>query len=349
MAQAVTTPLVPSDYLGMIAPLTLGADLHGRIVERIPETADATTLVIRPGRGWRGHTPGQYVRIGVDVDGVRHWRAYSLTHGPEARGTIAITVKRIDGGLVSTHLSQVARPGDLLLLDQAGGDFTLPGLLPPKVLFVTAGSGITPVMGMLHHHLREPNDGGLTDVVVVHSAPTPEGVVFGADLRALAAEKRITLIERHTTTQGLLDLAELDALVPDWRSRQSWLCGPIGLLDAAAEHWEQAGITDRLHVERFRPTLAVVGDGASAEVTFTQAGVTIDAAGDRPILDSGEEAGVLMPSGCRMGICFGCARPLIEGTVRDLRTGDLTTAAPGDGVVIQTCISAPASACQIDL
>lgn len=340
-ARAATTPLLPSDYLGMIAPLTFGADLQGRIVARHPKTPDATTLVIRVGRKWRGHVPGQYVRVGVDVDGVRYWRAYSLTHGPDARrGTISITVKRLPGGRVSEHLVDRAGPGDLLVLDQATGDFTLPTVPPGRILFLTAGSGITPVIAMLRHHVWH-----IQDVVVIHSAPRPEDVVFGPDLRALAAENGIHLIERHTDTDGMLDVAELDDLVPDWRFRETWACGPTALLDAAAAHWEGAGLADRFHVERFRPAVVVVDD-AGGEVTFTRAGTTVEAPGDVPILDSGEEAGVLLPSGCRMGICFGCALPLREGTVRDLRTGELTEG--GDGVRIQTCISAAAGPCEID-
>ena len=80
VAEALATPLVPADYLDLVDPMRTSADLRGRIVEVRPETDDAATVVIRPGRGWLGHVPGQYVRIGVDVDGVRHWRAYSLTH-----------------------------------------------------------------------------------------------------------------------------------------------------------------------------------------------------------------------------------------------------------------------------
>ena len=79
LAELVTTPLLPTDYLDLVDPLRSGADLRGRIEAVHPETRDAATLVIRPGRGWRAHTPGQYVRIGIDVDGVRQWRAYSLT------------------------------------------------------------------------------------------------------------------------------------------------------------------------------------------------------------------------------------------------------------------------------
>ena len=97
-AQRVTTPLVPSDYLDLIDPLRSGAALRGRIAAVNAETRDAVTVVIKTGRGWRTHVPGQYVRVGIDVDGVRQWRAYSLTsETSRADGCIAITVKADPG------------------------------------------------------------------------------------------------------------------------------------------------------------------------------------------------------------------------------------------------------------
>src|SRR5512144_2937858 len=119
LAERATTPLLPADYLDLFDPLRSGADLRGRIVEVQPETADAATIVIRPGADWAGHIPGQYVRIGIDVDGVRLWRAYSLTHGPRADGHISITVKAVPGGKVSNHLVHDAGPGTLVHLEQA--------------------------------------------------------------------------------------------------------------------------------------------------------------------------------------------------------------------------------------
>ncbi|MFI6824121.1 ferredoxin reductase [Micromonospora sp. NPDC050187] len=342
LAGAVTTPLLPGDYLDLVAPLRAGADLRGRILDVRPETPDAATVVIRPGRGWRGHVPGQYVRLGVDVDGVRQWRAYSLT-SPPVRGhaPISVTVKAIPDGVVSNHLVRRIQPGTIVQLDQAQGDFVLPTPVPDRVLFVTAGSGVTPVMGMLR-------SGALAgaDVVLLHSAPTPADVIFGPELRGLATRGVLRLVERHTDTDGLLDVADLGDLVPDHLDRQTWACGPVGLLDALEAHWAGGG-ADRLHTERFRPTVITAGDGGP--VTFTRAGVTVQADGARALLDAGEEAGMLMPSGCRMGICFGCVLPLRQGAVRDLRTGELITAQPGDGVLIQTCVSAAAGPCDIDL
>lgn len=339
-AERVTTPLVPADYLDVIDPLRSGADLRGRIVAIHPETRDAVSIVIKPGRGWRGHTPGQYVRIGVDVDGVRQWRAYSLT-SRTGGDTIAITVKAIPGGTVSNHLVRRATVGTIVQLDQAAGEFTLGAVPPAKILFLTAGSGVTPVMGMLRNLTAE------ADVIVVHSAPTASDVIFSGELRQLARMGRITLVEKHTDVDGMLDVARLDDLIDDLAERQTWACGPAGMLDALEARWAAEDITDRLHTERFRPTVITAGDGGA--VTFAKTGTTVDAEGAQTLLDAGEAAGVLMPSGCRMGICFGCVAPLRQGAVRDLRTGDVTTAAPGDNVQIQTCVSAAAGPCEIEL
>jgi ferredoxin-NADP reductase len=336
--ELITTPLVPADYLDVIAPLRNPAVLRARIEEVRSETRDSVTLVLRPGRGWRPHEPGQYVRLGVDVDGVRLWRAYSVTCAP---GGLSVTVNAVPDGAVSNHLVRTARRGMIVQLEVPAGDFVLPVPRPDTILFVTAGSGITPVMGMLRSLLHE-----LSDVVVVHSAPVREAVVFGAELRALAAASRITLIERHTRADGRITPAELVELVPDLADRHTWACGPNEMLDDLGAHFAEAGIADRLHVERFRPTVIATGDGGT--VTFARSGAVVEADGGIPILHAGEAAGVLMPSGCRMGICFSCVLPMTEGAVRDLRDGQITTAVEGDNVLIQTCVSAAAGPCRLD-
>src|SRR3954447_15483623 len=162
IAEAATTPLIPADFLDLFAPLRAGADLRGRIESVHPETADAATLVIRPGADWAGHVPGQYVRVGIDVDGVRQWRAYSLTHGPRSDGRISITVKAVPDGTVSPYLVRHTKPGTLLHLEQADGEFVLPvtsARETTKLLFVTAGSGITPVIGMLRNLFPSTDSG----------------------------------------------------------------------------------------------------------------------------------------------------------------------------------------------
>ena len=354
LAERATSPLLPADYLDLFDPLRAGADLRGRIVEVHPETADAATIVIRPGADWAGHVPGQYVRIGVDVDGIRQWRAYSLTHGPRPDGFISITVKAVPDGVVSTHLVRQAQPGTLVHLEQAQGEFVLP-TEGGKLLFVTAGSGVTPVIGMLRNLFPVAHSGVVRlsrsaayDIVVVHVAPSEPDSIFIDNLRALDAAGLIRLVARYDDEHGVLDVDQLDELVPDLHERQTLACGPGGLLDALERHHEQRGLP--LLTEQFRATTLVVGEGGS--VAFAGSGATVDADGATPILDAAEAAGVLMPSGCRMGICFGCVLPLREGAVRDLRTGAVTTATPGEthgrGVPVQTCISAAAGRCVID-
>lgn len=359
LAEAATTPLLPADYLDLFAPLRSGAPLRGKIEEVRPETRDAATIVIRPGADWAGHLPGQFLRIGIDVDGVRQWRAYSLTHGPRRDGRIAITVKAVPDGVVSNHLVHRARPGTLVHLEQASGEFVLatdPASLDPvgsRLLFVTAGSGITPVIGMLRNLFPSTDEGVLLpersealDIVVVHVAPSRPDSIFIRDLEALAEAGAIRLVARYDDEHGVLDVADLEQLVPDLEERRTLACGPAGLLDALAAHHEARGL--ELTTEQFRTARVEPGEGGS--VAFAKAGATLDVDGATPILDAAEDAGVLMPSGCRMGICMGCVIPMTEGTVRDLRDGALTTVVPGEGgaIKVQTCINAAAGPCHFD-
>ena len=351
VAEAATTPLLPADVLDLFAPLRSGADLRGRIEEVHPETRDAATIVIRPGADWAGHVPGQYLRIGIDVDGVRQWRAYSLTHGPRRDGRISITVKAVPGGLVSNHLVHRAEPGTLVHLEQAAGEF----VLPPeggKYLMVTAGSGITPVIGMLRNLFPSTDDGVLLparsaahDIVVVHVAPSHPDSIFIRDLEALDAAGAIRLVARYDDEHGVLDVDRLGDLVDDLAERRTLACGSAGLLDALVAHHDAAGI--ELTTEQFRTSRVEPGDGGT--VAFSS-GTVLELDGSTAILDAAEEAGVLMPSGCRMGICMGCVLPLREGSVRDLRNGAITTAVPGESgaIKVQTCINAAAGPCHID-
>jgi ferredoxin-NADP reductase len=359
IAGAATTPLVPADFLDLFAPLRTGAELRGRIESVHPETPDAATLVIRPGADWAGHVPGQYVRIGIDVDGVRNWRAYSLTHGPRADGRISITVKAVPDGKVSNYIVRKTRPGTLVHLEQAAGEFVLPttsvdaGAI--KLLFVTAGSGITPVIGMLRNLFPVTDSGAVRlarsapyDITVVHVAPSEPDSIFLGDLKTLEAAGAIRLVARYDDEHGILDLDDLEALVPDLDERTTFACGPGGLLDALDKHHTDRGLP--LYVEQFRVSTVVAGEGGT--VAFDKTGALVACDGARPILEQAEDAGVLMPSGCRMGICYQCVLPMRQGVVRDLRTGELTTAVPGEtdpgGVLIQTCINAAAGPCHLD-
>lgn len=353
IADLFAWPLKASHYAELVNPLWSRHRLQARVAAVQDETADARTLVLRPNLGWRGHRAGQHLRVGVELDGRQYTRTYSISSPPERDdGCLTITVKAMDDGRVSTHLVRRVVPGEVLTLGAAQGDFCLPEARPVQPLFLTAGSGVTPVMAMLRSLAAQ---GRLTDVAHVHYARHADEVIFGRELRALAAEHPgYRLHEVHTrgvqaarAGERHFDASRLDARVPDWREREAYACGPQALLDAAESHWRDAGLAGRLHTERFRAALAPADRAAQGgAVRFAGAGRSVVADGATPLLRVAEEAGLNPRHGCRMGICHTCPRRLLSGQVRDLRTGQVHGEA-GDKVLI--CVSAAAGDCEIDL
>lgn len=351
LAERITTPLLPDDYLQLANPLWSARELRGRVVEVRRETEDSATLVIQPGWGFSfDYQPGQYIGIGLLVDGRWRWRSYSLTSTPVtssaptrgARRTITITVKAMPEGFLSTHLVGGVRPGTIVRLAAPQGNFVMPDPAPSAVLFLTAGSGITPVISMLRTLARR---GQITDIVHIHSAPTPSDAMFAGELAELQREcsgYRYHL--RATRTEGRLELSRLDDIVDDWRTRHTWACGPAGMLNEAEQVWSSAGVRDLLHLERFALSRAPV-HGQGGTVEFARSGKTAAVDAATSLMDAGEQVGVQMPFGCRMGICQSCVVGLVDGYVRDLRTG----AEQEPGSRIQTCVTAPSGDCVLDV
>lgn len=341
----LTTPLHPDDYLSLLNPLWTARELRGRIEKVVPETDDAATIVIRPGWGWRyDHKPGQYVGIGIQVEGKFHWRSYSVSSAPKRDGrTIAITVRAMPEGFLSTHLVQGIAPGSIIRLAAPNGDFVLPEPPPAKILFLVAGSGITPVMAMLRTLDRRDT---MPDVVVAYSSPTKERMIFRDEIVKLAEKHDgLHLHEQYTDADGMLEMDDLDRVCPDWRERETWACGPGAMLDAAEKHWEAADLEDSLHLERF--SLDAGGEGGEGgTITFRNSNKTVEADGATSVMEAGEEAGIGMPYGCRMGICHTCTLTLVDGSVRNMRTGEETS---GPNEPIQTCITAAAGDCTLDI
>ncbi|MCD2196630.1 ferredoxin reductase [Actinomycetospora endophytica] len=374
-ATRFTTPLLPDDYLTLVNPLWSARELRGRIVSVTPEAEDTATLVVEPGWGWSfTHAAGQYIGIGVQIDGRFVWRSYSLTTPPSRDGRrLVVTVRAMPEGFASRHLVHGVAPGTIVRLAPPAGEFVLPDPLPDKVLMLTAGSGITPIMAMLRTLDRRGGSGSLHDVTVVHCAPDAERALFADELDLLARRHPDwRIVSHHTATAGRLALrpaphegnprpgratgssprTSLDDLVPDWRERETWACGPAAMLDDAEKLWADAGLTDALHLERFAASFSA--DAASSQggtITFARSGRTVEADGATTVLDAGERAGIPMPFGCRMGICHTCVAPLRSGAVRDLRDGTEARVAPTDQATrtVQTCVSAASGDCVIDL
>jgi ferredoxin-NADP reductase len=343
-ASLVATPLVPSHYIALLRPL---AATHTRVarVEAVQhETADTRTLLLRPGRGWRPHTPGQHVRVSIAIDGRLATRTYSMSSAPRRDGCFTITVKA--QGKVSNVLVRDVVAGSYLSIGLPEGDFVLPPALPAKLAFITGGSGITPVMSMVRSLAER---GELRDVVHVHYARHRNDVIFNDELHALAAGHpgyRLVLVYSDEDPR-LLDDATLTEHIADWRDRQAWVCGPRGMLDAATDCFARAGRAGALHVERFTAALTQVPANATGgNVRFATSSKERRSDGRTPLLRIAEDAGVSAPHGCRMGICHTCDATLLKGCVRDLRTGE-QIAEPG--ARIQVCVCAAAGDVELAL
>jgi ferredoxin-NADP reductase len=217
--------------------------------------------------------------------------------------------------------------------------------VPRKLLFLSAGSGITPIMSMLRALDRS---GELGNAVHVHSARSADRVIFAKDLADL--DRRRDGYRLHlqlTGTDGRVSPADLDRLCPDWRARQAFASGPRELLDALVDHWAAEGDPALLAMERFQPIIGAAADpGEGGRIVFAKSGIEAESDGATPILLAGEEAGAELPFGCRMGICRTCIGRLCSGEVRDLRTGEIHGTA---GEMVRTCVNAPEGPVEIAL
>ena len=310
------------------------------------ETVDSATLVIKPGWGFSfDYQPGQYIGIGLLIDGRWRWRSYSLTSSPvkESR-TITITVKAMPEGFSSTHLVGGVEPGTIVRLAAPQGNFVMPDPAPASVLFVTGGSGITPVMSMLRTLVRRDQ---ITDIVHLHSAPTESDVMFGTELfELLRSQPGLSVAAAHDAFAGP------PRFVAAGR-RGARLAGAADLGLRARGHaqrllekvWSAADVTQRLHVGSGSRRHGPRCTGRAARVEFARSGKTVVADAATSLMDAGEGAGVQMPFGCRMGICQSCVVSLVDGHVRDLRTG----VEHEPGTRVQTCISAASGDCVLDV
>ena len=346
LGRALTTPLLPDDYFALIKPRWSTRELTGKVVRVRPEHGNAATIVVKPNFPWPTHKPGQYLRIGMEINGIRHWRAYSITSDPDhSEGVVSITVKHTEGGRMSPVFVQQVRPGQDVFLGEIEGEFTLPEPLPERMLFVSAGSGITPIMSMLRELDRRD---ALDDVVHIHSCRDKEDMIFGGMLRRLAERRTgYRLIEVHTSEVPRFAPADLDRHCANWRERETFLSGPREMIDAVEDHYEQHNLAGALHTERFQPVIGNGGgEGDGGTVHFRVSDCEADCETGVSILVGGENAGGTFPFGCRMGICHTCVGRLQDGAVRDLRTGGVETAS---GQMIRTCINAPEGHIEIDL
>lgn len=303
---------------------------RARVVEVIDETHDTRTFHLAPPRGWAGHRAGQYLTVDVEIDGVRHRRCYSISSAP-SDPRLAITVKRVAGGRVSSWLHEHVRPGHLLRVGSAAGDFGTDTTGP--LLLLGGGSGVTPLRSILRDLAARD---ALRDVVVVVHARRREDVIFASELEALAVDHAgLQLIVQLDSEGGGFDEERMASLVPDFAARTTLLCGPGGLMDRVERMWTLAGAASRLTRERFSAaSITVPPPGAPVSVKLRTH--TVAAAGPGTLLEQLERAGERPASGCRLGICQTCKCKKVSGVVENLRTGAISSDPDED---IQLCIS----------
>ena len=351
------SPMAFDDTVGLLNPLLRVHRLQARVVEKRAETPSATSLVLQTGPAFPALLPGQYVVVGVTIDGVRHRRAYSprAIHGRE--GLIAITVQRQPGGLVSNHINERTRVGDVLDIEAPAGEFTLPSPTPAAVLLIAGGSGITPCMAMLNH-LRE--HAPATRVTLLYFARSQRDRIFATELAGLSqrwpgfsyvpldstANTPATAEAGREATAPVparvLDVSLLEESQPKWASLPAFCCGPAPLMDAARQIWATAGVARNLHLEAFAPPQPSGDPDARHHITLRRDAQTrtFDAPGNLTLLVAGEQAGLQIKHGCRQGICHECTCRLHRGSVQDLGTGQRID---GEGQPIRLCVSAALS------
>jgi ferredoxin-NADP reductase len=325
-------------YLELINPALTVSEARGEVLAVRRQTPRSTTLRLRANPTWEGFSAGQFVRVGIEIDGVRRTRTYSPAGSEHAAGReLELTVTEHPGGLVSGRLPEVASVGTTVHLAPAQGDFVLPDLRPRRIVLISGGSGITPVLSMLRT-LRDEDHHGEIDFL--HYARTESDWLYAPEARALARGRREIGVRYLATREGTRPRLDPVALGDVDDSCWAAVCGPPALIEAAQSTWAQAGGREQqLLSESFRPLgLSVSGEAATGTLSFLRSDRSA-AVGSGTLLEQAEAAGLSPEFGCRMGICHTCTCRKATGSVRNLRSGEVSDEEDED---IQLCVSVPA-------
>lgn len=335
-------------YLEIVSPTWAISSPRARVVRIERQTSDSITLTLKPNAAFIGHQPGQFVQVGVVINGIRRTRCYSPASAPGSP-LLELTVKTHREGLVSRHIAETAHVGMVVDLAAADGDFVLPAERPDRLLLISGGSGITPVISMLRTLLAERHEGRID---FVHYAPSPDECLYRAELERLAQCHPNLRLHRSFTREagageldGHFSAAHLAAIgaAPD---AETFVCGPPALIDSVRDAWTSAGLERRLHVESFvPPALVIRSDEAEGMVSFARSDNSIVNDG-RTLLEQAEAAGLSPEFGCRMGICHTCSCRKTAGTVRNALTGEVSSPEEED---IRICVSVPVGDVQLEL
>jgi ferredoxin-NADP reductase len=329
LVDLLTGPHGVDRYTELVTPTWTTGEARAKIVAVRRQTPRSVTLTLEPNLAFTGFRAGQHINLTVEIAGRRRTRPYSPASA-EGSPYIELTIGRHEGGLVSNYLYEHARPGMVVGLDSVGGDFVLPTARPRRILFVSGGSGITPVMSMLRTLRAEGFTG---DVAFIHYARAAEEACYRDELHAMPGVRVLHGYTRSTEgsdLDGRFGAEHLAAALPE--PDAVYVCGPPELVQAVREHC--ADVSSESFVP---PTFTVSAEASGGRVSFTDSGAEVVDDG-RPLLEQAEAAGLNPESGCRMGICHSCTRRKTRGAVRNLITGAVSSADEED---VQICVSAP--------
>ncbi len=340
--EALPTPSLPVVWADEIT----GPLLCTRILD---VTHDVRSFELSPAQPL-SFRPGEYLTLTVLVDGVEHQRCYTISSPPTRPDLLTITVKRVPDGPVSNWLHERLRVGDTVRASGPLGRFSMANHPASRYLFLSAGSGITPLMSMTRTLRDRPEP---TDLVFVHNARTPDDIIFRSELDALAARADIAIAticeedspsERWRGARGRLSLPMLLAIAPDLLDREIFSCGPPPYMAAVRELLALAGVDPaRCHEESFDlgADAPAAGDPDSATVQYTvellRSRRTISCGSDTPVLDAAQQAGLTLPSSCGEGMCGTCKSTLLHGRVDMAHAGGIRPREIADNKILLCC------------
>lgn len=334
------------------------------------ETHDVRTFTFRavPARRF-AYLPGQFITLELNIDGQTVNRCYTLSSSPTRPDTVTITVKRVPGGQVSNWLHDNLRPGMNISVLGPSGEFSFANAPASRYLFLSAGSGITPLMSMSRALV---DLGGDIDVAFVHSARSPADLICRNELVQLSRARKgfhqaaiVQLRDPEPEWSGLegrLDLAALERLVPDFRERTVFCCGPAPYMTGARELLQSAGFDmQQYHEESFNFAELNAAAGAAEavpaepaeegecgyEVRFNKLGDVVHTKPGQTILAAAQQQGLRVPSSCSKGLCGTCKTKMLEGKV-DMKHGGGIRQREIDQGWILPCCSVPLSPVVLD-
>lgn len=326
-----------------------------RVCAKTQETSDTFSFTLEFNELFEGFKAGQHLNVSVNIHEMVYTRSYSFSAHADQPRTARITVKRVPGGKVSGHLCDQVQVGDLLEVGQAFGEMTLEdtqALTSEGLLFLAAGSGVTPFMGLVEELATQ---GFPVPATLCFWARTPAELIYDARFEELANLNtnfnyvRIVEADANLARGDLLgrpSLVHLNQGCPDWQQRQVMACGPDGFMKAIDSLCK--GKVAAFHAESFSPMVPVLDDAEvrEVEVTLTRSNRIVKVASNKPLLKALQEQGINPKHGCGMGICNTCSCEKVSGTTRNLQNG---TACSAGNAAVRICVNAAQSAVSLDL